>query len=269
MPEIQINGTSIHYDRQGDGEPLIMIPFLTADHACFAFQLPAYAERFSCFTVDLRGSGATERGSRECTMDQFVEDVAAFITAMGCAKAHILGYSLGGAVAMSFAAKYPDRLLSLGLHSTWPRSDPYLQTVVRSWQLVARALDDVCQTAIQAIFPWCFTPQRYAEQPEFIETVVNFALSRPRQRVGDFLEHSTAAIGHDALDALRAIRAPTQVTFGTEDVITSTRFARPMLDAIANSELEIFEGSSHASFFEDVEGFNARTLAFLTRASAA
>lgn len=267
MPEIEINGTSFQYDRQGDGQPLIMIPFLTADHACFAFQLPAYAERFSCYAVDLRGSGATARGDVECTMEQFVEDVAAFIGIIGCEKVHILGYSLGGAVAMSFAVTYPDKVLSLGLHSTWPKSDPFLQTVVSSWQIVARALDDVCETAITAIFPWCFTPERYARQPEFIESIVNFARSRPPQRVSDFLEHSTAVIRHDVLDALAKIRAPTQITFGARDVVTSTRFAEPMLSAISQAELEIFEDCSHAPFLEDVDDFNARTLAFLTRQS--
>ena len=132
MPEVHINCTTIHYNRQGDGQPLIMVPFLTADHACFAFQLPAYAEHFSCYAVDLRGSGASGRGDNECTMPQFVEDIAGFIDSIGCGKVHIMGYSLGGAVAMSFAAAYPEKVLSLSLHSTWPKSDPYLQTVVGS-----------------------------------------------------------------------------------------------------------------------------------------
>lgn len=265
MPEVQINGTTVHYDRQGSGEPLILIPFLTADHACFAFQLPAYADRFTCYAVDLRGSGATERGDTECTMAQFVEDLAAFIDNVGCEKAHIVGYSLGGAVAMSFAATCPDKVLSLGLHSTWPKSDPFLQTVVRSWQLVATALDDVPETAIRVIFPWCFTPERYANQPEFIDAIVNFARSRPTQRVSDFLEHSTAVIEHDVLDALRHVKAPTQITFGARDVVTSTRFAEPLLGALPHAQVEIFEDCSHAPFLEDVDAFNGRTLAFLTR----
>jgi pimeloyl-ACP methyl ester carboxylesterase len=269
MPEAEINGTRIHYDCQGSGEPLVLIPFLTADHACFAFQLPAYAEHFTCYPVDLRGSGATARGDAGCTMAQFVEDVAAFIDSIGAERAHLAGYSLGGAVAMSFAAAYPQKVRSLSLHSTWPRSDPYLQGVVASWQIVAEALGDVCEAAIAVIFPWCFTPERYAEQPELIQSVIEFARSRPKQRVGDFLEHSTAVIRHDALDALRNVRAPTQVSFGSADVITSTRFAEPFLGALPHAELEIFEGCSHASFFEDAEGFNRRTLDFLKRSRAA
>lgn len=269
MPEAHINGTSIHYDCKGDGEPLILIPFLTADHACFAFQLPAYAEHFSCYAVDLRGSGATARGDAECTMKQFVEDIAAFVDSIGAERVHLTGYSLGGAVAMSFAAAYPERVRSLSLHSTWPRSDPYLQSVVASWQIVAKALGDVCETAIAAIFPWCFTPERYAEQPELIDGIIDFARSRPKQNVGDFLEHSTAVIRHDALDALAKVRAPTQISFGSADVITSTRFAEPFVGVLPHAEIEIFEGCSHASFFENVERFNSRTLEFLMRSRAA
>lgn len=269
MPQAQINGTTIHYDRQGNGEPLVMIPFLTADHACFAFQIPAYAEHFTCYAVDLRGSGATARGEAECTMRQFVEDVAAFVDEIGADRVHLTGYSLGGAVAMSFAAIYPDKVRSLSLHSTWPRSDAYLKTVVGSWQVVAEALGDVTETAISAIFPWCFTPERYEEQPEFIQGIVDFARSRPKQSVPDFLEHSTAVIRHDALDALPKVKAPTQISFGTADVVTSTRFAEPFVGAISHAELEIFEGCSHAPFLEDVDSFNRRTLDFLNRSRSA
>jgi 3-oxoadipate enol-lactonase len=269
MPEVQINDTTIHYDRQGDGEPLIMIPFLTADHACFAFQMPAYAEDFTCYALDLRGSGATARGAAECTMKQFVEDVAAFVDNIGAERVHLTGYSLGGAIAMSFAATYPERVRSLSLHSTWPRSDVFLQTVVASWQVVAEALGDVCETAVTAIFPWCFTPERYAEQPEFIQGIIDFARSRPKQQVADFLEHSTAVIRHDVLDALPKVRAPTQISFGSADVVTSTRFAEPFVGAISHAELVIFDDCSHAPFLEDVESFNSRTLDFLKRSRSA
>lgn len=269
MPEVQINGTTIHFDRQGDGEPLIMIPFLTADHACFAFQLPAYVEDFSCYALDLRGSGASSRGAAACTMKQFVEDVAAFVDSIGAERVHLTGYSLGGAIAMSFAAAYPEKVRSLSLHSTWPRSDVFLQTVVASWQVVAEALGDVCETAIMAIFPWCFTPERYASQPEFIQGIIDFARSRPKQRVADFLEHSTAVIRHDVVDALPKVRAPTQISFGSADVVTSTRFVEPLVGAIPHAELVVFEDCSHAPFLEDVESFNSRTLDFLKRSRSA
>ncbi|HVJ01779.1 MAG TPA: alpha/beta hydrolase [Sphingomonas sp.] len=265
MPVVRINGTSLHYDQQGSGEPLILIPFLTADHACFAFQMPAYAEDFCCYAVDLRGSGASPRGDAPCTIEQFVDDMATFMDAVGIEAAHVVGYSLGAAVAMRLATAFPERMLSVSLHSAWPRTDSYLRTVVESWRVMASALDDVCETTIEAIFPWCFTPELYAARPEFLASLAAFVRGRPKQSVQDFLEHAGAVIAHDALGQLDRIIAPTQITFGAYDVVTSTRFAEPMLRAIPNAELEIFQNCSHAPFYEDIEGFNASTLSFLRR----
>jgi pimeloyl-ACP methyl ester carboxylesterase len=57
MPQVEIDGLTINYDVQGEGEPLLLIPYTAADHACYAFQLPAYTEHFSCVAIDLPGSG--------------------------------------------------------------------------------------------------------------------------------------------------------------------------------------------------------------------
>ena len=59
MPSVAANGITIHYDVQGSGEPLVLIPFLGADNSCYAFQVADYAKRFTCCSVDLRGAGGT------------------------------------------------------------------------------------------------------------------------------------------------------------------------------------------------------------------
>ena len=61
MPQADVGGLRINYDVQGDGEPLVLVPDLAADHACYAFQLPAYVEHFSCISVDLPGSGESDK----------------------------------------------------------------------------------------------------------------------------------------------------------------------------------------------------------------
>jgi hypothetical protein len=60
MPQVKIQGLTINYDVQGDGEPLLLIPYTSADHACYAFQLPAYTEHFRCIAIDLPGSGESD-----------------------------------------------------------------------------------------------------------------------------------------------------------------------------------------------------------------
>ena len=67
-----------------------------------------------------------------------------------------------------------DRLRSLSLHSGWARSDPYLKTVVQGWQVMARALGSVTELIIQGLFPWCFTPELYAEKPDDIKGLADF-----------------------------------------------------------------------------------------------
>jgi pimeloyl-ACP methyl ester carboxylesterase len=57
MPAIQLPGVRMYYEEQGSGEPLVLIPFLSADQACYSFQVPDYAKHFTCFTIDLRGAG--------------------------------------------------------------------------------------------------------------------------------------------------------------------------------------------------------------------
>ncbi len=72
-------------------------------------------------------------------------------------------------------------------------------------------------------------------------------------------------MAHDAEAQLGKISAPTQITFGRHDAVTSTRFADGLKNGIKSSELDIFEDCSHAPLYENVTAFNERTLAFLRR----
>jgi pimeloyl-ACP methyl ester carboxylesterase len=85
--------------------------------------------------------------------------------------------------------------------------------------------------------------------------------------VDAFLRQSDAVLAHDVTGALSLIQAPTQITFGQYDAVTSVRFAGPLTEAIKGAELVIFEGCSHAPIYENVAEFNARTMDFLTRNS--
>jgi pimeloyl-ACP methyl ester carboxylesterase len=166
---------------------------------------------------------------------------------------------------MWLAAKYPDKVKSLSLHSAWAKTDPFVKTALEGWQVMAKALGSVPEMVVLGIFPWCFTPELYAAKPEYIQSLADFVRGRPAQPLAAFLQQSNAAIAHDVSTQLGRITAPTQITFGRHDVVTSTRFADRMTSAIRGSELLIFEGCSHAPIYEKVEEFNQRTLAFLTR----
>lgn len=265
MPHVQANGITINYEQQGEGEPLILIPYLAADYACYAFQVAEYARHFTCISVDLRGAGETDKPAGPYSTELFADDVAAFMQALGIPQAHVAGLSLGAATGMWLAAKYPDRVKSVSLHSGWTKTDPFLKAAVESWQVMAQSLSSVPEMIIRGIFLWCFTPQLYAARPDYIEALAAFVRGRPAQPLDAFMRQSDAVIAHDAQAQLSRIKAPTQVTFGRYDLVTSTRFAEPLQQGIPQAELVIFEGCAHAPIYENVEEFNQTTLAFLQR----
>src|SRR5262252_7396648 len=228
MPKVKANNITMNYAQQGTGEPIILIPFLTADHACYAYQVAEYAKHFTCISLDLRGSGESDKAEGAYSTEDLADDVAAFMDALGIAKAHVSGLSLGAGVGMWLAGNVPE-------------------------------------TAVLALFLFCFTPELYAARPDYIRSLGDFVRSRPEQSVESFMQQSNAVIGHDAERQLGRITAPTLITFGQHDVATSTRFAGPMKAGIRNSELLIFEGCSNAPIYEKVEEFNAKTLEFLQR----
>ena len=267
MPTVQANGIDIYYEVVGEGEPLVLIPYLAADQACYAFQVAEYAKHFTCFTVDPRGAGLSSKPEGTYTTELFADDVAAFMRAAGVDRAHVAGLSLGAATGMWLAAKHPDRVASLSLHSAWDSTDPFPRAVVETWRAMAQGLGSVTDMAIQGIFPWCFTPELYAARPEYIDSLADFVRGRPMPPVDAFLRQSQAVLDHDARAVLGAIRAPTLITFGQHDAVTSTRFAGPLTAAIPGADLVVFENCAHAPIYEDVDGFNQRTLAFLQRHS--
>ena len=265
MPRVEVDGLTINYDIQGEGEPLLLIPYLSADHACYAFQLPAYTEHFTCIAIDLPGSGESDKPAGPYSTEGYADQVAAFLGTIGIEQAHVAGVSLGAAVGMHLAARHPGRVRSLSLHSAWDASDAYLTSVVQLWRALARSLPTVADVIIQGIFPLAFTPALYVERPEVVDALADFVRGRPAQPVDAFLAQTEAALAHDASSELSEIGVPTLITFGADDLVCSTRFAEPLQSGIGESELVVFDALSHAGPHQDPEKFNGATLDFLLR----
>jgi pimeloyl-ACP methyl ester carboxylesterase len=129
--------------------------------------------------------------------------------------------------------------------------------------VMARGLGSVADVVITGIFPWCFTPEFYSANTEYIQSLADFVRGRPPQPVEAFLRQSEAVLNHDAESQLARITAPTLVTFGRFDLVCSMRFAETLTGHIKLADLHVFEDCSHAPIYQNVEAFNQRTLAFL------
>ncbi len=263
MPTVQANGIDIYYEVHGAGEPMVLIPYLAADQACYAFQVGEYEKHYTCYTVDLRGAGLTSKPEGVYTTELLAADIAAFMDAAGIGQAHVFGVSLGAAAGTWLAAKHPERVKTLQLHSAWDATDPFLRAVVQGWQIIAQGLGSVTEMIIAGIFPWCFTPEMYAARPDYVDALADFVRGRPIAGVDAFMRQSGAVLAHDARAALGQITAPTLITFGRYDMACSTRFAKPLSEGIAGSQVHVFEDCAHAAIYENVEAFNEVTLGWL------
>ena len=266
MPKIKVNDITMNYYQQGSGEPLILIPYLAADSMCYAFQLAEYTRHFTCISVDPRGAGETDKPEGPYSMELFADDISGFMTVLGVERAHISGLSLGAAVGIWLAAKYPEKVKSLSVHSGWTKTDSFLKAVVESWQVLARGLGSVPEMIIKGIFPWCFTPDFYVGNPGYIQSLAAVVGGRPEQPVDAFIRQSEAVLAHDVESRLRDVNTPTQITIGRDDMLCG-RFAAPLKENIQGSELIVFEACAHAPIYEKVEEFNQKTLDFLQRHS--
>jgi len=267
MPRIKVNDITMNYEQQGSGEPLILIPYLAADNACYAFQVADYARHFTCISVDPRGAGETDKPEGVYSTELFAEDISGLMQALGIERAHIAGLSLGAAIGMWLAVKQPQKVKSLSIHSGWAKTDAFIEAIIESWRIMLKATGSVTEMIIAGIFPWCFTPELYASKPDYIQSLAGFVRSRPPQPADAFLRQADAVLAHDLESQLGQIKAPTQITFGRHDLVTSTRFAAALTENVPDSEFIIFEDCSHAPIYENVADFNQKTLDFLQRHS--
>ena len=105
-----------HYIEQGKGFPLILLHGNGEDCSYFLHQMAPFAQHFRVLAIDTRGHGKTPRGERPFTIRQFADDLLAFMDQHAIEKAHILGFSDGGNIAMVFALAHPERVERLILN---------------------------------------------------------------------------------------------------------------------------------------------------------
>src|SRR5215470_95145 len=105
MPTVRAGDIDVYYETQGSGEPLVLIPYLAADQACYAFQVADYAKHYTCISVDLRGAGQTSKPDGPYTTELFADDVATLMPASGGERTGDAGLPLGAATWIWLASK--------------------------------------------------------------------------------------------------------------------------------------------------------------------
>ena len=107
---------SLHYIKKGSGVPLLLLHGNGQDGDYFVHQMDEFARYFTVYAVDPRGHGHSPRGTAPFTISQFADDLPAFMDEQGIERAHILGFSDGGNIALTFALRHPGRVGRLVLN---------------------------------------------------------------------------------------------------------------------------------------------------------
>ena len=101
---------SLHYLEKGQGKPLILLHGNGEDNSYFVYQVAYFSRFYRVMAIDTRGHGQSPRGTAPFSIQQFAEDLRGFLDQHDIPKAHILGFSDGGNIALTFALHYPERV---------------------------------------------------------------------------------------------------------------------------------------------------------------
>ena len=120
MPYAQVGDIKLYYEVHGDGPPIVLIPGLGADTRLFFNVVPLLATLHQVVVVDPRGGGKSDKPTGQYSIEQMANDVAGLFGTLGVASADVLGYSMGGKIALQLAAGHPELVNHLVLAATAP-----------------------------------------------------------------------------------------------------------------------------------------------------
>lgn len=235
MAHVQVQGRTVGYTVAGTGPAVLLLHGTGASKDTNWGDLPArLAQRFTVLAVDLPGSGDST-GDPDGTPFQ-VQDTLAGITAAvaeaGLARVHVVGYSLGAALAVALAAEAPQTVQSLTLVAGYARADTYLAAQMRLWAQAFTADAEVfVRLALQTGMGPAFWQQ--IDQAGVEATVAGFGQILP----DDFARQAALNSVIDTTAALEKITAPTLVVALTHDRMVPPAHSRQLAAGIAGARL--------------------------------
>lgn len=254
------DGFALWVEQDGEGDDVLFISGLADEGACWVDQVAGLHHRFRITTFDNRGVGRSAAPDGPFRIADFVADTAALMDRLGLERAHVVGSSMGGAIAQELALAEPGRVRSLVLNGTWCRGDRFLHEIFRSWMWSAEKADSI-RDFLVAVNLWCFAP-RIWNDGTMDEWLAAAEASPHQQSVDAFCRSAEALIGHDSADRISAIEAPTLVTVGALDLVLPPRFSAELVDRIPGSRLVVVRDAGHQPFQEVPEDYNRLLVEF-------
>ena len=267
MPYATLNGIRVHYETYGAGDPVLLISGLGAPAVGWLLQVRDLSQRYHVITFDNRGVGETDmpRALEYGTAD-LAEDARALLDHLAVKRAHVIGASMGGTIAMELAIRHPARVVSLALCCTWAQGDGRFLRTIDAWRALALqlSLEDRFR---HLLFPWLYSPAFLGDAARVADAIKR-TLAYPFPTKAEAVERQGRGLlewNGTRLRELGRLKAPTLILVGRDDILTPPAFSRRLAALIPKARLKIIPGG-HAFFLEEAERFNRAVLAFLATA---
>ena len=261
MPTIRANGIDIYYQIHGQGEPLLLIAGLGCDCLLWTPILDALARQYQVIIFDNRGAGRSSAPDALYSVDQMAADTFALLDHLKICKTHVLGHSLGGAVAQTLAHQHPRVVNKLILCTTSQRFNQ-VSRLVESNILALREKSIAIPLIVDAILPWLYS-SNFLEKSQQLETLKAQMLHAPYpQSTIGFKGQYYALATFDSSDWLAMISNPTLVLAGEDDRLC-LHDPHTLAKTLKQAQYIVFPHTGHLPFVEAPEDFVRHIIAFM------
>jgi 3-oxoadipate enol-lactonase len=257
--KIKANGITINYQIDGlEGAPWIVFSnSLATSTAMWDEQAAALRSTFRVLRYDQRGHGGTEVPSGRYAFDILLDDALGLLDALGIAKAHFAGLSMGGATALGLAERHPDRLDRVIVCDSPCQSTP--QSSQQWEERIAVAQKQGIDALVEPTVGRWFPPETLAKNPPHIDKVRAMIRTTP---VNGFIGCAAALANHDYAATAATIQRPVLFMAGEKDGATPVA-VRKLHEKVAGSRFVELSGAGHISNMDRPAEFNQALRDFL------
>jgi 3-oxoadipate enol-lactonase len=260
--KIKANGININYQIDGpEGAPWIVLSnSLATTLAMWDQQAADLKAQYRVLRYDQRGHGETDAPAGRYTFEQLIADALGLMDALAIKKAHFGGLSMGGATALGFAQKHPDRLDKVIVCDTPCQSTP---TSTQQWEeRIVVAQKQGMEALVEPTVGRWFPPAVLEAKPPHVDKVRAMIRTTP---VNGFIGCAAALANHDYASAVATVTRPVLFMAGEKDGVTPTAM-RKLSAALPGSRYVELPGAGHISNMDQPEGFTWAIADFLKAA---
>ena len=263
--DVHVNGLKFHVQTFGSGVPIIMIMGLGAPGDKWKHNYELLSKWFWCIVPDNRGAGLSDKPEAESyTTEQMADDIIGIMDALDIKKAHVMGVSMGGAIAQQVALKVPDRVLSLILTSTFASVSPAFK---KALNLICELKEDTDPAVLKQLNLW-MTYGQYTQihHPEKIEKSIEEDASYPYPMpVYAYKAQCGACLSHNTAGRLHELKMPVLIAAGAKDLFMNIEKTMELVHGISQAEFYLAPEGGHVHQWEYPGLYDSVVVGFLMK----